>query len=71
MPLPGVDCRPDPLTGRTGVEEAISLIWLAGTRQGTYDRNFEWESPWQIDFVLARIRGVTDGSSLPSDDALL
>ncbi|KAG6372495.1 hypothetical protein JVT61DRAFT_7599 [Boletus reticuloceps] len=27
-------CRPDPLTGRTGVEEAISLIWLAGTRDG-------------------------------------
>ncbi|KAF8550398.1 hypothetical protein OG21DRAFT_1514065 [Imleria badia] len=25
-------CRPDPLTGRTGVEEAISLTWLTGTR---------------------------------------
>ena len=23
-------CRPDPLTGRTGVEEAISLAWLSG-----------------------------------------
>ncbi|KAG6375790.1 hypothetical protein JVT61DRAFT_2641 [Boletus reticuloceps] len=23
-------CRPDPLTGRTGIEEAISLTWLAG-----------------------------------------
>ncbi|KAF8123615.1 hypothetical protein EV363DRAFT_1547333, partial [Boletus edulis] len=27
-------CRPDPLTGKTGVEEAISLMWLAGTRDG-------------------------------------
>ena len=25
-------CRPDRLTGRTGVEEAISLAWLAGER---------------------------------------
>ena len=25
-------CRPDQLTGRTGVEEAISLAWLAGER---------------------------------------
>ena len=25
-------CRPDQLTGRTGVEEAISLAWLAGDR---------------------------------------
>ena len=25
-------CRPDPLTGRTGVEEALSLTWLTGTR---------------------------------------
>ena len=68
--LTGSGCRADPLTGRTGVEEAISLIWLAGTRQGTYSLNFEWENP-QIAFALARIRGVTDGSSLPSDDALL
>ena len=65
--LTGSGCRADPLTGRTGVEEAISLIWLTGIRQETYQPNFEWKSP-QIDFALAKIR---DGSSRSNDDALL
>jgi hypothetical protein len=30
-------CRPDPLTGRTGLEEAISLIWSAGLRLVPWD----------------------------------
>ena len=65
--LTGSGCRADPLTGRTGIEEAISLTWLTGIRQETYHPNFEWKSP-QIDFALAKIR---DGLSLPNDDALL
>ena len=70
--LTGSGCRADPLTGRTGVEEAISLIWLAGTRPGkVYGQDFGWESPSpQIGFALARTRGVTDEPSLPSDAAL-
>ncbi|KAG9311471.1 hypothetical protein JVU11DRAFT_8586 [Chiua virens] len=33
--LTSSDCRPDPLTGRTGLEEAISLVW--STRRTGFD----------------------------------
>ena len=52
-------CRPDPLTGRTGVEEAMSLIWLAGTRQATSMGNrasdFKSQS-CQMHFAFAEIQ---------------
>ena len=61
-------CRPDPLTGRTGVEEAISLVWLAGTRQGTFEWSRDiWQSP-QIRFALQNLQGHTD---LRNRDSLL
>lgn len=70
-------CRPDPLSGRTGVEEAISLVWLAGTRQRTDHKLSSLPSP-QICFAMGKIQDCTNpppscasGSKLPSEDALL
>lgn len=63
-------CRPDPLTGRTGVEEATSLIWLAGTRQGTSVSYFESQNH-QIQYAFAKIQGYTDRElKLLTKDAL-
>ena len=67
----GRGCRADPLTGRTGVEEAISLMWSAGTRETFDDRESpKWVDP-QIGLALARICCLTKEKDRPSDGALL
>ena len=65
--LTGSGCRADPLTGRTGIEEAISLIWLAGTRQRSDECSFTSQSP-QIRLAFAKIQDHTDDES--TEDAL-
>ena len=75
-------CQPDPLTGRTGIEEAISLIWSAGTRQKARPPGVSksYES-WccglqsrQICFVLGKIGMLHQRYAYyhsPSEDDLL
>ncbi|KAF8129798.1 hypothetical protein EV363DRAFT_1219569 [Boletus edulis] len=54
-------CRPDPLTGRTGVEEAISLICLAGTRDGV-EKCWCFESKSSlVHFASANIQPQLEG----------
>ena len=53
-------CRPDSLTGRTGLEEAISLIWSAGLRLVPWDSDlmnplWELRSP-QLKLAVTKIR---------------
>ena len=61
-------CRPDPLTGRSGLEEAIFLVWSAGIRLAPQeDTEFQipsWElrSP-QLHFAATRIRGDRTASN--------
>ena len=67
--LTGSGCRPDSLTGRVGIEEALSLIWLAGARQ----QISVWtsQSP-QIQFAFARIQNDTNRKLDPlAESALL
>ena len=67
--LTGSGCRPDSLTGRVGIEEALSLIWLAGARQ----QISAWtsQSP-QIQFAFARIQNDTNRELDPlAESALL
>ena len=56
-------CRPDPLTGRTGVEEAISLAWLAGTRllleSGEKVHDVGFSSSWNQMVIAAK--QITEG----------
>ena len=73
--LTGHGCRPDPLTGRTGVEEAISLIWLAGTRQEAPAPHGSWYSglpSHQMRFAISKIgiQPENDNHNLPSEDVL-
>ncbi|KAF8546980.1 hypothetical protein OG21DRAFT_1607573 [Imleria badia] len=48
-------CRPDPLTGRTGLEEAISLTWSAGLRLGPFPDSLSPQS-CQLRLAVKRIR---------------
>ena len=67
--LTGSGCRPDPLTGRVGIEEAFSLIWLAGARQEIPG----WTScSPQIRLAFARIQNNTNRGLDPlAESALL
>ncbi|KAF8121453.1 hypothetical protein EV363DRAFT_1364433 [Boletus edulis] len=57
--LTGNVCRPDPLTGRIGTEEAISLVWLHG-------------SPEHFESTTFQIHGRTYNRwELPTEDVLL
>ena len=61
---------PDLLTGRTGMEEAFSLVWLAGTRQGASVPEFKSQY-YQIRYAFAKIQdGTHHEVGLPPEVAL-